>query len=101
MKNNNKTASGEYYGAGKVETIEHLENMIVALLENDIPPERAYDVVCALKYLSPRLGAKNDTPYKLDLLKAENYIHRARTGRWFDKGYLKNEEDTIDESTGT
>ena len=98
---NNKTASGEYYGSGVMETIDHLENMMVSLLENNIPPERAYDVVCALKYLSPRLGSKNDTPYKLDLLKAENYIHRARTGRWLDKPYLKIEEEAINESTKT
>lgn len=94
---NNKTASGEYYGSGKMETIDHLEYMIVELLMNNIPPERAYDIVCALKYLSPRLGSKNDTPYKLDLLKAENYIHRARTGHWLDKTYLKGEEEAVNE----
>ena len=84
---NSQTATGEYY-AGKVETIDYLENMMVKLLENNVPPERAYDVVCALKYLSPRLGAKSDQPIQLDLMKAENYIHRARTGKWLDKEFL-------------
>ena len=98
---NNKTASGEYYDTGKMETIDHLENTLVALLENNIPPERAYDVVCALKYMSTRLGSKDDTPYQLDLLKAENYIHRARTGRWLDKPYLKREQEAINESSST
>lgn len=84
---NSQTATGEYYD-GKVETIDYLENMLVKFLENSIPPERAYDVVCALKYLSPRLGAKADQPYQLDLMKAENYIHRARTGKWLDKEFL-------------
>ena len=99
--NNNKTARGEYYGTAMIETIVYLEGMIVKLLDNNIPPERAYDVVCALKYLSPRLGSKDDTPYQLDLLKAENYIHRARTGRWLDKPYLECEEEAINESTST
>jgi hypothetical protein len=84
---NSQTATGEYYD-GKVETIDYLENMLVKFLENNIPPERAYDVVSALKYLSPRLGAKADQPYQLDLMKAENYIHRARTGKWLDKEFL-------------
>ena len=98
---NNKTASGEYYAAGKMETIDYLENMMVALLENNISPKSAYDIVCALKYLSPRLGSKDDTPYKLDLLKAENYIHRARTGRWLDKSYLKREAEGINKMIET
>lgn len=101
MKRNNKTASGEYYEGAKVETIDFLEEMMAKLLENNIPPERAYDVVCALKYLSPRLGSKDDTPYKLDLLKAENYIHRARTGHWFSKDYLKQEEENINGCANT
>lgn len=84
---NSQTATGEYYD-GKVETIDYLENMLVKFLENNIPPERAYDVVSALKYLSPRLGAKADQPYQLDLMKAENHIHRARTGKWLDKKFL-------------
>lgn len=84
---NSQTATGEYYD-GKVETIDYLENMLVKFLENNIPPERAYDVVSALKYLSPRLGAKADQPIELDLMKAENYIHRARTGKWLPKERL-------------
>lgn len=87
MLKNSQTATGDYYD-GKVETIDYLEYMIAKLLENNVPPERAYDVVCALKYLSPRLGAKSDQPIQLDLMKAENYIHRARTGKWLDKEFL-------------
>ena len=84
---NSRTATGEYYD-GKVETIDYLEYMLVKLLENNMAPERAYDVVCALKYLSPRLGAKADQPIELDLMKAENYIHRACTGKWLPKERL-------------
>lgn len=84
---NSRTATGEYYD-GKVETIDYLEYMLVKLLENNMAPERAYDVVCALKHLSPRLGAKADQPIELDLMKAEHYIHRARTGKWLPKERL-------------
>ena len=84
---NSQTATGDYYD-GKFETIDYLEYMMGKLLENNMGPERAYDVVCALKYLSPRLGAKAGQPVELDLMKAENYIHRARTGKWLDKEFL-------------
>jgi hypothetical protein len=59
-----------------------------ALTSNGIPASRVYNVVAAVKYLSPRLGAKADQPIELDLMKAENYIHRARTGKWLDKEFL-------------
>ena len=84
---NSQTATGEYYD-GKIETIEYLEFLMDALVRNGVPPSRAYDVVAAVKYLSPRLGGKADQPIELDLMKAENYIHRARTGTWLDKEQL-------------
>lgn len=84
---NSQTATGEYYD-GKIETIDYLEFLMDALVRNGVPPSRAYDVVAAVKYLSPRLGAKTDQPIELDLMKAENYIHRARTGKWLDKEQL-------------
>ena len=84
---NNKTATGEYYD-GKIETIDYLEFMTESLIKNGVVPKTAYDIVAALKYLSPRLGAKADTPIELDLMKAENYIHRARTGKWLAKESL-------------
>lgn len=84
---NSLTATGTYYD-GKIETIDYLEFIMDALVRNGIPASRAYDVVAALKYLSPRLGAKSGTPIELDLMKAENYIHRARTGKWLDKEQL-------------
>ena len=84
---NSQTATGEYYD-GKIETIDYLEFLMDALIRNGITPCRAYDVVAALKYLSSRLGAKANQPIELDLMKAENYIHRARTGKWLDKEFL-------------
>lgn len=84
---NSQTATGDYYD-GKIETIDYLEFLMDALVRNGIPPSRAYNVVAAVKYLSPRLGAKFGQPIELDLMKAENYIHRARTGKWLDKEHL-------------
>lgn len=85
---NSQTATGEYYD-GKIETIDYLEFLMDALVHgNGVPASRAYDVVAAVKYLSTRLGGKADQPIELDLMKAENYIHRARTGKWLDKEQL-------------
>ena len=84
---NSQTATGEYYD-GKIETIDYLEFLMDALTRNEIPASRAYNIVAAVKYLSPRLGAKADQPIELDLMKAENYIHRARTGKWLNKEFL-------------
>ena len=84
---NSQTATGDYYD-GKIETIDYLEFLMDALVRNGVPASRAFNVVTAVKYLSPRLGAKADQPIELDLMKAENYIHRARTGKWLDKESL-------------
>ena len=84
---NNKSAAGSYYG-GEFETIKYMEYIQTRLIENGVEPKRALCVVLALKYLSARLGAKADSPVELDLQKAENYIHRARTGEWIDPEFL-------------
>ena len=84
---NSRTATGEYYD-GEVETIVYLECLATALIRNGVEPKRAHNIVAATKYLSSRLGAKADQPIELDLMKAENYIHRARTGKWLDKKFL-------------
>ena len=84
---NSRTATGEYYD-GEVETIVYLESLATALIRNGVEPKRAHNIVAATKYLSSRLGAKADQPIELDLMKAENYIHRARTGKWIPKERL-------------
>ena len=84
---NSQTATGDYYD-GKIETIDYLEFLMDALVRNGVPASRAFNVVTAVKYLSTRLGAKAGQPIELDLMKAENYIHRARTGEWLPKERL-------------
>ena len=91
---NNKSADGSYYD-GKFETIEYIEYVVGKLVENGIEPKRAFCIGQALKYLSSRMGAKEDAPVELDLQKAENYIHRALWGEWIDPEYLKKVENYI------
>lgn len=88
IKTNNLRADGEYYANGDFETIDYIENLMCSLITNGVNPKVAYDVAAAIKYLSTRLGSKIDAPIELDLLKAENYIHRARTGEWIPKELL-------------
>ena len=84
---NSRTATGEYYD-GEVETIVYLECLATALIKNGVEPKQVHNIVAATKYLSSRLGAKADQPIELELMKAENYIHRARTGKWLPKERL-------------
>lgn len=72
--------AGTQYDKNGIESITILEN----LLDDPIPVscKRKFLVACALKYLL-RLGHKGSPDrVEMDLLKAENYIHRARTGVW-------------------
>lgn len=88
MGTNNTRADGEYY-QGKVETIDYIEQVVEKVVEQGVPPVRAYDIGQALRYVSTRLGGKDNNDYRLDLLKAMNYLHRARTGKWLPKEFLE------------
>lgn len=87
MEMNNTRADGEYY-QGKVETIDYIEQVVEKIVEQGVPPARAYDIGQALRYVSTRLGGKDNNDYKLDLLKAMNYLYRAMTGQWLTKEFL-------------
>ena len=69
--------------SGSIETIDVIERLIC----NGIPEEyhetikRNYCVGQAFKYLD-RQGKKSTESIDKELTKAENYIHRARTGKW-------------------
>ena len=47
----------------------------------NIPRKPAYNIGLAIKYLL-RLGLKEGESWEEDVAKAENYLHRARTGEW-------------------
>lgn len=79
--------SKQYYLSAGIETISLIEDIME---RQNIPPVKRYMIGNALKYLI-RIGKK--TPqYEDDLLKAEDYLHRARTGEWLTQ--------TIVESAG-
>lgn len=70
-----------YYKVLDDEAIDIIEYVI----DNDnFTPSQSFAIGNALKYLL-RLGRKNSV-IESELYKAENYIHRARTGKWIDKG---------------
>ena len=79
--------SKQYYLSAGIETISLIEDIME---RQNIPSVKRYMIGNALKYLI-RIGKKTQQ-YEDDLLKAEDYLHRARTGEWLTQ--------TIVESAG-
>jgi len=59
---------------------EVIEGVSANLEKSGYPDFKKHWILCALKHIL-RLGKKDDIVAELQ--KAENYIHRARTGEWF------------------
>lgn len=79
MKNKNyNKVKGEHYDKCGCETIVIIENVVN---RENIPRKAAYNIGNAIKYLL-RLGLKQGESWEEDVAKAENYLHRARTGEW-------------------
>lgn len=81
MKNEEVSGNSRY--GGKIETIDYLEYMGECWIENGLPPAMVFDLQQCLKYLSSRLGKKDDV--KVELGKAHNYLWRAINGSWYEK----------------
>ena len=80
-----KAMGGHYVHGSPLETIKVMEFFAREWTKNGISPEMICDLLQAAKYLSPRLGRKDAECRRTledDLLKIENYVHRARTGEW-------------------
>lgn len=77
-KNNLEKVKGKHYEIGNIETIRIIECIVG---RDEIPRKPAYAIGNAVKYLL-RCGAKNGERWQEDVAKAENYLHRARTGEW-------------------
>lgn len=74
-----KKANGIHYQTGPFkETIELIEDVVT---RENIPRKSAYAIGNAIKYLL-RVGKKQGEDWQDDVEKAENYLHRARTGEW-------------------
>lgn len=76
--------AGAYYDiktpTNKVEAIDIIEAVVSRIA---LPRPVAYCVCNALKYIL-RVGNKPNASQWEDLAKAENYLHRARTGAWMN-----------------
>lgn len=79
-------ADPEHYKGLKHLGIESIA-IIEAFMEMDsqLTPAQKYLCATALKYIL-RVGRKDSVD--IDLQKAENYIHRARTGKWIPRERL-------------
>lgn len=81
--------TSNYHGAkGVYEPIYVMEYMAKEYVKRGIPAYTAMDLCLALKYLL-RVGTKDGV--EKELFKAENFIHRARTGEW-----MKTEKEARD-----
>ena len=79
MKNDkNEKVKGKHYDIAGISTIAILESIAE---REDIPRKAIFPICNAVKYLL-RCGAKKGESWRDDVAKAENYMHRARTGEW-------------------
>ena len=79
MKNDkNEKVKGKHYDIAGISTIVILESIAE---RGDIPRKAVFPICNAVKYLL-RCGAKKGESWRDDVAKAENYLHRARTGEW-------------------
>ena len=79
MKNDkNEKVKGKHYDIAGISTIAILESIADRV---DIPRKAIFPICNAVKYLL-RCGAKKGESWRDDVAKAENYLHRARTGEW-------------------
>ena len=79
-KTNIEKVKGKHYDIGNIEAIRIIECIVG---RDEIPRKPAYAIGNAVKYLL-RCGAKNGERWQDDVAKAENYLHRARTGEWME-----------------
>lgn len=78
-KINLEKVKGTHYDiAAGISTIVILDSIAE---RKDIPRKAIFPVCNAVKYLL-RCGAKPGESWQDDVAKAENYLHRARTGEW-------------------
>ena len=77
-KTNLEKVKGKHYEIGNIEAIRIIEAIVG---RDEIPRKPAYAIGNAVKYLL-RCGAKHVERWQEDVAKAENYLHRARTGEW-------------------
>ena len=80
-KTNLEKVKGKHYDIAGISTIVILESIAE---REDIPRKAVFQICNAVKYLL-RCGAKKGESWRDDVAKAENYLHRARTGEWMEE----------------
>lgn len=75
-----ETVSGNSRYGGKIETIEYIEYLAEEWAKNGLTQQQIFCLLQVLKYLSSRLGKKDDVIVEMG--KAKNYLNRAMTGKW-------------------
>lgn len=78
MPHVNTKIAGLHYQTMPCEVIEIIESIVN---REQIPRKAAYAIGNAVKYLC-RAGLKEFENWEDDVAKAENYLHRALTGKW-------------------
>ena len=71
----------DHYDSMKIETIDVIQQVMEQ--EGEMPPFQRHCISHAIRYVM-RAGTKSGEPWKKDIEKARNYLHKALTGRWFD-----------------
>lgn len=79
---------GAHYDVAGMPTITILDSIAE---RKDIPRRAIFPICNAVKYLL-RCGAKPGENWESDVAKAENYLHRARTGEWANEFGCKQNE---------
>ena len=89
MEKHDGEGGNHYKKNGKVEVIELMEMVAINILNDteditDDDIKKAVNASYAMKHLA-RTGTKDIASIDSELLKAENYLHRARNGEWIKK----------------
>lgn len=71
-----KVNQKNYYDCAGIETITLIED----IMSRGLPPVKAYMVGKAARYVLSMRNKKEDI--EIAIFNAENYLHRARTGKW-------------------
>lgn len=76
----NNKIKGAHYDCSGVPAIDIIDSLSERA---NLPRKSLFPLGNAIKYLL-RCGAKAGEDWKDDVAKAENYLHRARTGEWME-----------------
>lgn len=83
MPETSETAGAHYNIKTPVDKFEAIDVIAAVVSRETLPRPVAYCIGNALKYIL-RVGNKPNASKWEDLAKAENYLHRARTGAWMN-----------------